>query len=62
MPKSKGFPKVPKVPKEFPRVPKNAQECPSQAWGLPFKGSLMFILNSMVMLSIITEFIHMLFP
>ena len=49
---------VPKVPRSL-KVLKSAQECPSQAWGLPFKGSSMFTLTSMVMLSIIIEVIHM---
>ena len=53
--------KVPKVPRSLKglKVPKSAQECPSQAWGLPFKGSSMFTLTSMVMLSITIEVIHM---
>ena len=50
--------KVPKVPRSLKGL-KSAQECPSQAWGLPFKGSSMFTLTSMVMLSIIIEVIHM---
>ena len=50
--------KVPKVPRSLKGL-KSAQECPSQAWGLPFKGSSMFTLTSMVMLSITIEVIHM---
>ena len=38
---------------------KNAQECPSQAWVLPFKGSDLFALTSMVMSNISIEVIHM---
>ena len=35
------------------------KKCPSHAWGLPFEGSPMFTLTSMVMLSIIIEVMHM---
>ena len=41
------------------KVPKSAQECPSLAWVLPFIGSDLFILTSMVMPSIIMAVIHM---
>ena len=47
-----------KLSKSAQRVPK-VSECPSQAWGLPFKGRSMFTLTSMVMLSIIIEVMHM---
>ena len=49
------MPKISEIPKsvqEFPKVPKNNQECPSLAWVLPFIGSDLFILTSMVMSSI----------
>ena len=59
MPKSKTFQKCPKSVQEFQEVPKSAQECPSQAWALPFKGRSMFTLTSMVISSIIMEVIHM---
>ena len=58
MDKVSQFIKVPKVPRSLKGL-KSAQECPRQAWGLPFKGSSMFTLASMVMLSIIIEVIHM---
>ena len=50
---------MPKSVQEFPKVPRNDQECPSLAWVLPFIGSDLFILTSMVMPSIIMEVIHM---
>ena len=40
-------------------MPKNDQECPSLAWVLPFIGSDLFILTTMVMPSITMEVIHM---
>ena len=40
-------------------VPKKEVKCPSLAWGLPFIGSDLFILTSMVMFSITMEVIHM---
>ena len=56
---SKVFPKpMPKCLK-YQRVSKSAQECPSLAWVLPFIGSDLFILTSMVMPSITMEVIHM---
>ena len=39
-------------------VPQYGIDYPSQAWGLPFKGSPMFTLTSMVMPSIIMQVIH----
>ena len=59
-PKEQSFPiaKV-KLSKSAQRVSKSVQECPSQAWALPFKGSPMFTLTSMVISSIIMEVIHM---
>ena len=56
------MPKVSKIPKsvqEFPNILKNDQECRSLAWVLPFIGSDLFILTSLVMPSIIMEVIHM---
>ena len=55
--------KVPKVLRSLKglKVPKCVQESesPGQAWALPFKGSSMFTLTSMVISSIIMEVIHM---
>ena len=44
---------------KYQRVPKRVQEYPSWAWGLPFIGSDLFILISMMMSSIIIEVMHM---
>ena len=51
--------KIPKSVQEFPKVSKNDQECSSLAWVLPFIGSDLFILTSMVMASILMEVIYM---